>query len=289
MPSMTPARWKMFFTAVGLGLAVTVLVLYAQTGGKPVDAWCYYGFDATDPYDIDHCFLYSPPILQVMLVIRELMPFEVFAGLLRTVEMIALAIMAGPALGPALFIPSVAIEINAANVNLLLILAVIVGFRYPAAWAFPILTKFTPGIGLLWFAVRKEWRNLAIAVGVTAAIAALSFAIAPWMWPAYLAGLRAEPDESIFLLWWRLPIAAALIVWGARTDRKWAMVVATLFAMPRWYYLTPVILVGLFVVVRFPRPLPIIPLSWQRAVQPKSAQPATAGSSDGRTTLAPSS
>ena len=48
------------------------------------------------------------------------------------------------------------------------------GFRYPWTWGFVLLTKVTPGVGLLWFAVRREWRALAIALGVTGAIVAVS-------------------------------------------------------------------------------------------------------------------
>ena len=33
------------------------------------------------------------------------------------------------------------------------------------AWAFVLLTKVTPGMGLLWFVVRREWRALLIAYG----------------------------------------------------------------------------------------------------------------------------
>ena len=43
--------------------------------------------------------------------------------------------------------------------------AIVIGFRWPAAWSLVLLTKITPGIGLLWFAVRREWRSLAIALG----------------------------------------------------------------------------------------------------------------------------
>jgi hypothetical protein len=239
---------------LGLGWAVTVLITLTIVRGEPVDAWCYYGFPADDVYAAEHCFMYMPPVAQVMSVLRDLVSFEAFYTGLRVVEMIALALMAGPAIGAALFIPAVAIEINAANINLLLIGAVLLGFRYPWTWAFVILTKITPGIGLLWFAARREWRNLAIALGATIAIVAISFLAAPGLWGQYLAALTSEPDGSPFVLWWRLPIAAAIVIWGARTDHRWAMVVAVALAMPRWYYLTPVILVGLFPLVRLPRP-----------------------------------
>jgi hypothetical protein len=269
---------------LGLGWAVTMLIALTISGGQPVDAWCYYGFDVADPWDQGHCFLYTPPIAQTMLVLQAILPFEAFVVVVRVAEMIALALLAGPAIGPALFIPAVAIEINAANINLLLVGAVLLGFRFPAAWAFVVLTKVTPGIGLLWFAVRREWRHLGIAAAATAGVAVLSFVVAPWMWPAYLQTLTTEGDSSIFLLWWRLPLAAALVMWGAKTNRRWTMVVAVFLAMPRWYYLTPVILVGLFAVVRLPRPLPF--LGWRLAG--RAAQPAAA-TSVGRVTRAPSS
>ena len=65
------------------------------------------------------------------------------------------------------------------------------GFRYPWTWGFVLLTKVTPGIGLLWFAVRREWRALAIALGVTGVIVAVSLVLDR---PAVAAtGSRSSP------------------------------------------------------------------------------------------------
>jgi hypothetical protein len=259
-------RWgAIVVQAIGLGLAVAVLITWTQTGGTPVDAWCYYGMDPSNPYDPTKCFLYSPPVAQVMAVIQSLVPFEAFYTAVRVVEMIALAMLSGPAVGLLLAIPAVEIELNAANVNLLLTLAVVAGFRYPWTWAFVILTKLTPGICLLWFAVRREWRNLGIALGVTAVITAISFVVAPWMWFDYIRGLAAAPDESAITVWVRLPLAILVVIWGARKDHRWAMIVAVFLALPRWYFLSPVVLVGLFPLVRFSRPLPV-PRFLQRAL-----------------------
>ena len=268
---------------LGLGWAVVILIFYARTAGSPVDAACYYEMVPAGPWDLSQCFLYSPPLAQLMMVIQAVIPFEAFYTTLRVLEMIVLAVVAGPAIGPALFIPAVAIEINAANINLLLVAAVLLGFRYPWTWAFVILTKVTPGIGLLWFAVRREWRHLAIALVATVAIVGVSAVLAPWMWGDYVQALAAAQDDSPYEIWWRLPIAAAVVVWGARTDHRWTVIVAVFLAMPRWYFLTPVILVGLFPLVRFPRPLP-----WMRWLGRRSRQTAAA-TSDGRTDRAPSS
>lgn len=277
-------RWgRPVALGVGLGWAVVILIHFTMTVSGPVDAWCYYGMDPVDPWSADHCFLYSPPVAQLMTVIQSAVPFDAFYTTLRVLEIIALALITGPAIGPALLIPAVVVEINAANINLLLVGAVLLGFRYPWTWAFVILTKVTPGIGLLWFLARRQWRHFGIALGTTAAIAGLSLLIAPWMWGDYLQGLLAAPDDSPFKIWWRLPIAAALILWGARSDRRWTLVVAVFLAMPRWYVLSPVILVGLFPLVRLPRPLP-----WLHRVERRIRQTAAA-TSEGRTARAPSS
>jgi hypothetical protein len=290
-------RWgESIALGFGLGTAVAVLITWTRIRGTPVDAWCYYGMDPSHPYDPARCFLYSPPIAQVMTALQPLVSFDAFFTALRVLEMIALALITGPAIGAVLLIPAVEIELNAANVNLLLVGAVLLGFRYPWTWAFVILTKLTPGVGLLWFAVRREWRNLGIALALTAAIATLSFMAAPWMWGDYVAALAGAPDESVFKIWWRLPIAALVVIWGARTNHRWAMIVAVFLSMPRWYFLSPVILAGLFPLVRLPRPLSLPrPISLPRSLRVPlvtrrtQTAAATSGSSVGRTVRAPSS
>jgi hypothetical protein len=37
-------------------------------------------------------------------------------------------------------------------------------------------------------------------------------------------------------LWIRLPAAVALVVWGARTDRRWTVPVASMLALPALWY-----------------------------------------------------
>lgn len=273
-------RPKAIAMGLGIGWAIAVLMTFTRVG-TPVDALCYYGFDPAQPWAPDGCFVYSPPVAMVMNVVRAVMPFEAFTFLLRSTELLVLIVVAGPAVGLALFIPAVAIELNAANVNLLIVGAVLIGFRYPWAWAFVVLTKVTPGIGLLWFAVRREWRNLAIAMGATLALAIASLLAAPDLWRQYVAALGVAPDNSIWQIGWRLPIAAMVVVWGARNDHRWALIVAVFLAMPRWYFLSPVILVGLFPLVRLPRRMP-----WPARLRPLLPQPAAA-TSDGRTERAP--
>jgi hypothetical protein len=134
----------------------------------------------------------------------------------------------------------VAATIHNGNLQLVLALAIVAGYRWPAAWAIVIHTKVTPGIGLLWYVARGEWRRLAIAIGATLALAAASFVIAPdlwWRWIGLLReatvadALQKEPVLGLPLLV-RLPLAAILIVWGARTDRYWTVPIGAMLALP---------------------------------------------------------
>lgn len=148
--------------------------------------------------------------------------------------------------------PPVAVELYHGNIHLLIAAAIAIGFRYPAAWAFVLLTKVTPGIGLIWFAVRREWRNLGIALGVTAVIVAASIVVDARLWGEWItegilpvAGESvAQPNIAVPLLV-RLPLAAALVAWGARTDRRWTVPAASALALPVLWFAGLSILVAI--------------------------------------------
>jgi hypothetical protein len=136
--------------------------------------------------------------------------------------------------------PPVALELYHGNVHLLIAAAIVLGFRWPATWAFVILTKVTPGVGLIWFAVRREWRALGIALGVTAALVAISLAVDSSLWRAWLTddilktatGAPLDQFSIAIPLWLRLPAAAILVAWGGRTDRAWTVPVAATLGLP---------------------------------------------------------
>jgi hypothetical protein len=144
--------------------------------------------------------------------------------------------------------PPVLLEMLNGNIHIFMALAIWAGMRWPAAWSFIVLTKVTPGVGVLWFAARREWRNLAIALGVTAVIAGVGYAINPGLWQAWVSSLvhSAEGPQVGTLppLWLRLPLAAAIVWWAARTDRAWLVPVACLIAMPTIWIQSTVLLVA---------------------------------------------
>lgn len=128
------------------------------------------------------------------------------------------------------------------NMHLLYAAAIVIGFRWPGAWSLLLLTKVTPGIGLLWFAVRREWRHLFIALGVTGTIVCASFVIGPDLWFGWFELLSDasqappvpfQPNAPFPIpLLVRLPVAAAIVTWGALTDRRWTVPVAATIALP---------------------------------------------------------
>ncbi len=83
--------------------------------------------------------------------------------------------------------PPVIMELYHGNVNLLIGAAIVLGFRHPWTWSFVLLTKPTCGVGLLWFVVRREWRQLGIALGAPRPSSAVSFLIAPQLWQEWIA------------------------------------------------------------------------------------------------------
>jgi hypothetical protein len=215
------------------------LVVRDTTWQHPgADALVYWGVDLADPYRNAtvgglNAYLYSPAFAQVFALIG-LVPRELFV-VLWSLLLAAVAIWLArpwPASLLVLALP-VSQEILIGNIHLLLAAAIVIGFRWPATWAFVLLTKVTPGVGLLWFAVRREWRALAIALGVSVAIAAASFALVPGLWGSWFALLRGDSGgESGRLLLVRLAVAAIVVAWGARTDRAWAVPLGAMIALP---------------------------------------------------------
>jgi hypothetical protein len=207
-----------------------------------VDAYTYWTVDPSDPYGATapgtaQAYFYSPAFAQLTGPIHVL-PWQVFIAAWTVLLTAALFWQAGSWIGPALLLVPVFVELTVGNVHLLLGAAILLGFRWPWAWAFVLLTKITPGVGLLWFAFRREWRSLAIALGATAAIAGVSFLVRPDLWRQWIEVLIAATSapDWVFIVpipvWIRLPIAVLIVFWGARTDRRWTVPLASCVALP---------------------------------------------------------
>jgi hypothetical protein len=247
------------------------------------DARSYYGLDLDDLYagrtnwNTIGAYPYSPAFAQLVYPLDQL-PWPVFVGAWTAILIGAVYLLTGP----DLFLLGLAVgamEIAGGNISLLLTLAIVWGFRYPFTWAFVLLTKIVPGLALLWFPLRREWRQLAIALGSTAAIVAVSFLANPQAWRDWIDLLLANTGKGgtwaavPIPLVVRAPVAVALLVWGAPRNQRWVVPVAAMLSLPALWYGSLSMLLG------------VIPLTtpderrrgWARFVALVRRRPAPAG------------
>lgn len=228
--------------------------LLAPTGG--FDAASYHSLDLSDPYRVawhePGSFVYSPAFGQ-MLYPFTLLPAVVFEKLLLAANLVALVWLIGPAWGAlSLALLPVTSELLTGQIHLLLGVALVVGMRHPWTWAFVLLTKVTPGIGLLWFAVRREWWNLGIALGVTVGVVALSALVWPSAWVEWIGFIRESSGRVdaryTFIntpLVLRLVAAVVLTVLAAWRDRPAALPLIVLLSLPAVWFSALVLLAAI--------------------------------------------
>jgi len=243
------ASWE----TAGVAMAAVFLALILALAGPGGSAWptgmeafCYWVPGLSDPYVASNwtaslAYVYSPAFLQALAPLK-ILPWPQFLAIWTVGLLLAVRWLSGPRLWAAAIVFAT-LELAGGNIHLLLAVAIVAGFRWPAAWAVVLLTKVTPGIGLLWFAVRREWGNLAIALGATAFVVIVSFMVAPQAWADWTGVLLASAAKTTGTwtavpvpLAIRLPAAVAIVVWGARTDRRWTVPIAAMLALPALWF-----------------------------------------------------
>jgi hypothetical protein len=245
---------SIFVLVVAIFAAVRLIDVYPWND-RIFDLWAYWttraGLDyaaAVPGHTGD--YLYSPAFAQLIAPLTAL-PLPLFTAAWTALLAVVLYWLTGwRAALIGLFAP-VALSLAIGQTDLLLAAAVVIGFRWPAVWVLPIITKLSPGIGILWFAARREWRSFWIAIGSTVVVVGVSALLAPgaWLgWIEMLARLRfPTPAEGVYLpvaLWVRLPLVAAFIWWGARNDHRWTLPIAVGLALPTVWLNTPAIFVA---------------------------------------------
>lgn len=243
-PGRAPINWvrlALFAGAWVLGLLGLALAVGGSHGGDRLMYWSTVGQPLYHHAEFPKAdFLYSPIAAQLLYPL-SLLPWPLFWAFFAAVGSVTFAWLLAPlgwAFGPPLFLAALPVAVNG-NIEWLMALVVVFGFRYPGLWAVPLLTKVSPGVGLVWFAVRREWRALAIALGVTAAVAGVSFIFAPNLWFDWIGMLRENAQtrgegwsQLPIPLVWRTVLAAVVIAWGARANRRWALLAGAMLARP---------------------------------------------------------
>ncbi|MEP7158370.1 MAG: glycosyltransferase family 87 protein [Chloroflexota bacterium] len=263
---------------LGTGFALVVVTSLVHSLGY--DAFSYWSIDFSDLYGRAMnsnfalgAFRYGPPIAFLFGPLGAL-PWWLFLWTWLAF-MVALVFWLGGRWALVLLaLPPVALELYHGNVHLLIAAAIVLGFRYPWTWAFVFLSKVTPGVGVLWFAARREWRSLAICLGATVAVSAVAFVVAPNYWREWLDSILSNVSEPQYYsvpppVWIRLPLAALLVIWGARTDRPWTVGVAATLGLPiLWPHGLCVALAALPFLRRGDRAA--AQSEWRDAVQPRT-------------------
>ncbi|HXG26226.1 MAG TPA: glycosyltransferase family 87 protein [Candidatus Binatia bacterium] len=222
-----------------------------------VDAPSWWLIDLSNLYGVANqgletygAFRFAPVVAWAMWPLT-LLPWTVFLGTYLVLNLAAVVVL-GRRWAPLLLLafPPILLELLNANIHLFMALAIWAGLRWPGAWSFLLLTKVTPGVGVLWFAVRREWRNLALALGITAAIVAVGFVLAPAQWIGWFESLLISAGNpqvgDLPSLAVRLPLAVLLVAFAARTDRAWLVPFGCLLAMPTIWLQSSALLAACF-------------------------------------------
>ncbi len=229
---------------IALAAAFLLLrLLQVPPWDQSVDAYAYWSTRDGAMYDTQMAgaigaYLYSPAFAQ-LLAPAVTLSWPVFATLWTALNLATLWWLLGRWSLPAMLFLPIPFEIISGNVHLLYAAAIVIGLRASPAWALPLLTKVTPGIGVLWFAFRREWRAFALAAVATGIIAGLSYLLDPSAWRRWIDILAGSSSTPVTVGWFlpitlvfRLPVALAVIVVAAWSDRQWLLPVAATIAMP---------------------------------------------------------
>jgi hypothetical protein len=233
------------------GVLVAVLLVVLMTAladpfepdsfGPGHDARAYWAAPLDDPYEPgsvgqESAYLYSPAFLVALSPLRAL-SWPLFLGFWTAGLLAVLFWLARP----LLFLPLLLLalpEIWGGNITILLAAAIVIGFGRSFAWALPLLTKVTPGVGILWFAVRREWFGFSLAIAATLAVIAVTAVLTPGLWAEWFQLLTSSTGSSTVAgsvpipLIARLPLAVIVIIIAARRDQRWLLPIGVLLAMP---------------------------------------------------------
>lgn len=244
MERTLPATWSLprirltadVLAVIGLAWFAWFLGGWAQGGDAAIEYAVHFPPDYSVSSFLTPTYNYSPAFAFWVQPFHAL-PWHLFLTIIIGAELACLAWLATPTLALLLvFIqaPFIFQELLEGQFNLLVAAAVVLAFRRPWLYAPLLLTKVTPGVGVLWFAVRREWRNLGIALAATLLVALPALILGPASWVAWvqhslIGNVGTEGGTPLVI---RGPVAAGLVAWGALRGKPWAVALAVGVASP---------------------------------------------------------
>ena len=224
--------------ALGIFMAGGLLFFLHSQNALGLDAHAYWlTAQHVRLYDLPplsrNAFLYSPVFANIVWPLAQL-PWPVFGSLWAAAEIATFVWLLAP-LGWRWSVPLLLLctpETAVGNVYAFFALAAVLGIRRPSIWALPLLTKVTPGVVIVWFAIRKEWRHLATIAIVVLVFSALSFFLSPQPWLDWFRFLLTTPSVPILWMPYRIGAGLLVAVVAAKSRRPWLLAPAMLLACP---------------------------------------------------------
>lgn len=239
------SRWSQVANGLALLTLVGYAIYFTIAGAHAGDAHAYWAADLADPYTTgvneEDAYLYAPAFLHAIAPLK-LLSWEVFFVVWIALNLGTLAWTVGPLPALLTLLPGpyspVWVNIWYGNIAIFMAAALVLVFRWPAVWTFLILTKVTPGVGLAWFVVRREWHHVVIAIGATIAVSAVSFLLAPGAWFEWPERLSTTSPELFPLppLWIRLAAAVLIAAVGGYLGARWTVPLAAVLAQPVFWF-----------------------------------------------------
>lgn len=179
------------------------------------------------PTELD-AYLYSPLFTQLLSPLGHL-PWRAFQAMWLAAGLAATVWLVKPL--PVRWAVPVALtattDLVIGNIYVFLAVMVALAVRSPYVWIFGILTKVTPGVGLIWMLARREVTAVVRVVAVMLAAIGVSWALTPQDWRAWVE-LLTTSDGGDPTLVPRCVLAVGLAIWGARRHPAWLAIAVTL-------------------------------------------------------------
>lgn len=247
--------WKPLLLPLSIFGVLAIIGSFVLARSHGYDLIAYWIVNPADPYGANRWeqggFNYAPPAA-LLLAPLGMLSWEAAQLLWLGLQLVALWYVGRRWFLVLVLFPPVWLDITYGNINIFLAAMIVAGLRHPGVWAFGLLTKVTPGIGLVWFAVRRQWGKLATGLGVTVVVIVLSLLVqGPRVWMDWFdvlsqsGNIPSETSLPIPLLP-RLAISGIVLAWAGIGNRTWVLPLAVTLAMPTLWLIAFAPLVSLF-------------------------------------------
>jgi hypothetical protein len=260
--------------AIGASL---LLIVAVNRWAAPADEYSYWVgghraltgqplYDPADTFVTPFAYRYPPIVAQALAPVVAVLAPAAFTAAWTALMLGCLWWLAGRNVLVALAMcafPPVAVEFWFRNVHLILAVLLVLGLRRWGGWyTVAAGIKVAPGLGVLYLAARRRWREAAVAAGFGVGLLIVSVALSPDAWRQFveITLARGPTDQSAFVpipYFLRAMAGLMLAVAASRLEPRIGeslLVVAVVVALPTLWFTALSTLVAIVPLVRDPAP-----------------------------------